>query len=76
MGKITGFLEIERHDRAYEKTETRLKSFTEFVQPLSPKALNDQDKERNKGKDDRRSVRACRGRGRRDGGAGAVLEYD
>ena len=42
MGKITGFLEIERHDRAYEKTETRLKSFTEFVQPLSPKALNDQ----------------------------------
>ena len=37
MGKPTGFLEIERHDRPYEKVEARLKTFKEFVQPL-PKA--------------------------------------
>ncbi len=42
MGKTTGFLEIERHDRAYEKPEIRVKSFTEFVKPLSAKELNDQ----------------------------------
>lgn len=42
MGKTTGFLEIDRHDRAYEKPEVRLKSFTEFVKPLSPEALNGQ----------------------------------
>jgi glutamate synthase (NADPH/NADH) small chain len=42
MGKVTGFLEIERHDRAYEKPELRVKSFTEFVKPLSDEALNGQ----------------------------------
>lgn len=42
MGKVTGFLEIDRHDRTYEKTELRLKTFKEFVQPLSPEALNGQ----------------------------------
>ncbi|WP_428484066.1 glutamate synthase subunit beta [Rhodopila sp.] len=42
MGKTTGFLEIERRDRAYEKPEIRLKSFTEFVRPLSPEELNGQ----------------------------------
>ena len=42
MGKITGFLEIERHDRSYEKPEIRVKSFTEFVQPLSAEELSDQ----------------------------------
>jgi glutamate synthase (NADPH/NADH) small chain len=42
MGKVTGFLEIERHDRGYEKTEERLKSYKEFTKPLAPKALNDQ----------------------------------
>jgi glutamate synthase (NADPH/NADH) small chain len=42
MGKVTGFLEIERHDRAYEKPELRVKSFTEFVKPLSGEALNGQ----------------------------------
>ena len=26
MGKPTGFLEIERHDRGYEKPEERLKN--------------------------------------------------
>ena len=42
MGKVTGFLEIERHDRAYEKTELRVKSFGEFVRPLPPDELNAQ----------------------------------
>src|SRR5271163_4229761 len=34
MGLPTGFLEIERKDRPYEKVEKRLKSWTEFVLPL------------------------------------------
>ena len=34
MGKPTGFLEIERHDRSYEPVEARLKTWNEFVQPL------------------------------------------
>jgi glutamate synthase (NADPH/NADH) small chain len=42
MGKVTGFLEIERHDRPYEKTEIRLKSFKEFVKPLPADELNGQ----------------------------------
>ena len=34
MGKPTGFLEIERHDRTYDKVGARLKTWKEFVQPL------------------------------------------
>ena len=34
MGKPTGFMEIERHDRGYEKAEARKKTWTEFVKPL------------------------------------------
>ncbi len=34
MGKPTGFLEIERHDRGYDKPATRLKTWKEFVKPL------------------------------------------
>jgi glutamate synthase (NADPH/NADH) small chain len=34
MGKPTGFLEIERHDRGYEKPAARLKTWAEFVKPL------------------------------------------
>jgi len=34
MGKPTGFMEIERHDRGYEKPEARKKTWTEFVHPL------------------------------------------
>jgi len=34
MGKPTGFLEIERHDRDYEKPAARLKTWAEFVKPL------------------------------------------
>jgi glutamate synthase (NADPH) small chain len=42
MGKVTGFLELDRHDRAYEKPELRLKNYNEFVKPLPPEELNDQ----------------------------------
>ncbi|HEX6859943.1 MAG TPA: glutamate synthase subunit beta [Caulobacteraceae bacterium] len=34
MGKPTGFLEFERHDRAYDKPKERLKTWREFVHPL------------------------------------------
>jgi glutamate synthase (NADPH) small chain len=42
MGKVTGFLEIERHDRKYEPVAERLKHFHEFVVPLKEKDLRDQ----------------------------------
>ena len=42
MGKPTGFLEIERHDRAYEKPAARLRNFKEFTKPLPPEELNGQ----------------------------------
>jgi NAD(P)H-dependent glutamate synthase small subunit len=35
MGKPTGFLEIERCDRGYEKPETRSANWREFVKPLA-----------------------------------------
>ena len=34
MGKVTGFLEIERNDRDYEDPEVRVQTYTEFVKPL------------------------------------------
>jgi len=42
MGKITGFLEIERHDRKYAPVAERLKNYNEFVIPLSEKDTRDQ----------------------------------
>ena len=42
MGKPTGFLEIERRDRGYEKPEERLKNWNEFVKPLPENELKDQ----------------------------------
>ena len=42
MGKITGFLEIERHDRKYEPVAERVKGYHEFVIPLSEKDTRDQ----------------------------------
>ena len=42
MGKITGFLEIERHDRKYAPVAERLKHYKEFVVPLSEKDTRDQ----------------------------------
>ena len=42
MGKITGFLEIEREDRPYRPVEERIKHYREFVEPLSEKETRDQ----------------------------------
>jgi glutamate synthase (NADPH/NADH) small chain len=42
MGKPTGFLEIERHDRTYDKVAERLKTWKEFVQPLPPTEVSRQ----------------------------------
>jgi glutamate synthase (NADPH/NADH) small chain len=42
MGKPTGFLEIERHDRGYEKTETRVRNWHEFLKPLPEPELRAQ----------------------------------
>ncbi len=42
MGKITGFLEIDRVDRDYLPVEERLKNYNEFVIPLGEKGTRDQ----------------------------------
>jgi glutamate synthase (NADPH/NADH) small chain len=42
MGKITGFLEIDRHERKYAPVAERVKSYREFVVPLSEKDTRDQ----------------------------------
>ncbi|HTK33810.1 MAG TPA: glutamate synthase subunit beta [Caulobacteraceae bacterium] len=42
MGKPTGFLEIERRDRAYDPPEARLKTWNEFVIPLAQADAKDQ----------------------------------
>ncbi|HEV1999821.1 MAG TPA: glutamate synthase subunit beta [Xanthobacteraceae bacterium] len=42
MGKITGFLEIERNDRDYAPVEERVKHWREFVLPLPEKETRDQ----------------------------------
>ncbi|HEY0646353.1 glutamate synthase subunit beta [Phenylobacterium sp.] len=42
MGKPTGFLEIERHDRGYAPVAERLKHWKEFVQPLPQPELQAQ----------------------------------
>jgi glutamate synthase (NADPH) small chain len=42
MGKITGFLEIERQDRQYEPAADRLQNYNEFVIPLSEAATREQ----------------------------------
>jgi glutamate synthase (NADPH/NADH) small chain len=42
MGLPTGFLEIERKDRPYEKVEKRLKNWQEFVLPLPAEEVSRQ----------------------------------
>jgi glutamate synthase (NADPH/NADH) small chain len=42
MGKITGFLEIERHDRKYAPVAERIKHYHEFVLPLPDKDVREQ----------------------------------
>jgi len=42
MGKITGFLEIDRVERDYLPVEERLRNYNEFVIPLGEKGTRDQ----------------------------------
>ena len=42
MGKPTGFLEIARQDRAYEKVEKRKASWKEFIKPMEHGACSTQ----------------------------------
>ena len=42
MGKITGFLEIDKDDRDYLPIADRLKTYSEFVLPLGDKGTKAQ----------------------------------
>ena len=42
MGKVTGFLEIDRQDRRYAPASDRIRHYREFVIPLSEEATRDQ----------------------------------
>jgi glutamate synthase (NADPH/NADH) small chain len=42
MGKVTGFLEIDRADRKYAPASDRIRHYREFVLPLSEAATKDQ----------------------------------
>ena len=42
MGKITGFLEIDRQDRKYAPASDRIRHYKEFVLPLSDATVKDQ----------------------------------
>ena len=42
MGKITGFLEINRHDRSYKPASDRIRHYDEFVIPLSDEQVSGQ----------------------------------
>ena len=42
MGKVTGFLEIDRQERRYETASDRIRHFREFVISLSEEATRDQ----------------------------------
>ena len=42
MGKITGFMEIERRDRPYVPVAERVKVYREFIRPLSEQEMGQQ----------------------------------
>jgi glutamate synthase (NADPH) small chain len=42
MGKVTGFLEIDRQDRKYAPASDRIRHYKEFVLPLSEATVKDQ----------------------------------
>jgi glutamate synthase (NADPH) small chain len=42
MGKVTGFLEIDRRDRRYAPASDRIRHYKEFLIPLSEEATKDQ----------------------------------
>ena len=42
MGKVTGFLELDRQDRKYRLASDRIRNYKEFVIPLPEQTLQDQ----------------------------------
>ena len=42
MGKVTGFMELDRVERDYEPVEDRIKHFKEFLIPLDQKKVSEQ----------------------------------
>ena len=42
MGKVTGFLELDRQDRKYRPASDRIRNFEEFFVPLPEQVLRDQ----------------------------------
>ena len=42
MGKVTGFLEIDRQDRKYRPASDRIRNFKEFIVPLPEQVIRDQ----------------------------------
>jgi len=42
MGKVTGFLEIDRQDRKYRPASDRIRNYKEFIIPLPEQTLRDQ----------------------------------
>ncbi|MEQ9519903.1 MAG: glutamate synthase subunit beta [Parvibaculum sp.] len=42
MGKVTGFLEVDRHDRANKPAADRVRGYNEFVIPLGEEATREQ----------------------------------
>ena len=42
MGKVTGFLEVDRQDRKYRHASYRTRNYNEFVIPLPEQTLRDQ----------------------------------
>ncbi len=42
VGKVTGFLEFDRHDRKYEPVEERVRHYREFMLPLSEPEAREQ----------------------------------
>ena len=42
MANPTGFMEIERQDRGYDKPDVRRHTWKEFVKPMPPQAVSQQ----------------------------------
>ena len=42
MGKVTGFLEVDRVEKSYKPVEERIKSFSEFTEKLDNKVIAEQ----------------------------------
>ena len=42
MGKVTGFLELDRQDRKYRLASDRIRNYEEFVIPLQEQTLQAQ----------------------------------